>query len=200
LRVATDTGTIIAVDGSHLAVRLDGRRPRTINFDAASFDKFRHGYAGTIYKGQGETLDQTYLYHSDHWRAAPSYVALTRHREKTELFVARNTTRNIGQLARQIGRPDERRAAAQFHLAAGQEIGPVRPMTAPEILAQLAGGGFARRTERMEREGRQSARRPVSDNLDIDKGPTPPARAETPYSRWGDGETPRIRAGRRLRP
>jgi hypothetical protein len=26
---------------------------------AGEFDKFRHGYAGTIYKGQGRTLDQT---------------------------------------------------------------------------------------------------------------------------------------------
>ena len=31
------------------AVRLDGRDGKTINFDAASFDQFRHGYAGTIY-------------------------------------------------------------------------------------------------------------------------------------------------------
>ena len=32
----------------------------------AAFDEFRHGYAGTIYRGQGKTLDQTYLYHSEH--------------------------------------------------------------------------------------------------------------------------------------
>ena len=34
---------------THLAVRLDGPQRKTINFDAASFDEFRHGYAGTIY-------------------------------------------------------------------------------------------------------------------------------------------------------
>ena len=56
--------------------------------------QFRHGYAGTIYRGQGRTLDQTYLYHSEHWRSAASYVALTRHRDKAELFVARNTARD----------------------------------------------------------------------------------------------------------
>ena len=66
------TGTIEAIDGTHLAVRLDGREGKTINFDAANFDNFRHGYAGTIYKGQGDTLDQAYLYHSEHWRSAPS--------------------------------------------------------------------------------------------------------------------------------
>ena len=49
------TGTIEAIDGTHLAVRLS--RPRgqdVINFDAANFDHFRHGYAGTVWKGQGD--------------------------------------------------------------------------------------------------------------------------------------------------
>src|SRR6185312_3247425 len=85
-------------------------------FDAARFDKFRHGYAGTIYKGQGRTLDQTYLYHSEHWRSAASYVALTRHRDKAELFVATNTAADLQQLARQVARVDERRAASQFNI------------------------------------------------------------------------------------
>ena len=50
--------------------------------EGGQFDQFRHGYAGTIYKGQGRTLDAVYLYHSHHWRSASSYVALTRHRER----------------------------------------------------------------------------------------------------------------------
>ena len=33
-------------------------------WSAAEFQGFRHGYAGTIYKGQGKTLDHTYLYHT----------------------------------------------------------------------------------------------------------------------------------------
>ena len=132
-----DTGTIEAIDGTHLAVRLGGRDPKTINFDAANVDQFRHGYAGTIYKGQGDTLDQCYLYHSEHWRSAPAYVALTRHKEKTELFVARNTAADIKELARQVSRADETRAASMFHQQ--QSIGPVRPMTAAEILAAFGG-------------------------------------------------------------
>jgi Ti-type conjugative transfer relaxase TraA len=135
-------GTIEAIDGTHIAVRLDGRQPKTINFDAANFDQFRHGDAGTIYKGEGKTLDQTYLNHSEHWRSAASYVALTRHRDKAELFVARNTAKDINQLARQMARTDERRAASMFHHR--QEIGPVRPLTAAEILAQFGGDSFGR--------------------------------------------------------
>src|SRR4051794_21873279 len=127
-----NAGTIEAMDGAHIAVKLDGRAGKVINFDAANFDQFRHGYAGTIYRGQGRTLDQTYLYHSEHWRSAASYVALTRHREKAELFVARNTAPDIKQLARQMARTDERRAASMFYPQ--QTLEPVRPLSAAEIL------------------------------------------------------------------
>lgn len=128
-------GTIAAIDGTHLAVQLDGSRGKTINFDAANFGHIKHGYAGTIYKGQGDTLDQTYLYHTEHWRSAPGYVALTRHRDKTALFVARNTAKDVTQLARQMGRVDERRAAVRFH---HQQMQPVKPLTPAEIHARFA--------------------------------------------------------------
>jgi Ti-type conjugative transfer relaxase TraA len=130
-------GTVEAIKDNRITVKLDGRHPKTITFDAGMFDKFRHGYAGTIYRGQGRTLDQTYLYHSEHWRSAASYVALTRHREKTELFVARNTAADVSKLARQMARTDERRAASMFHH--DQIIGPVRPLDPRELLARLAG-------------------------------------------------------------
>jgi Ti-type conjugative transfer relaxase TraA len=108
-------GTVQAIEDTRITLKLDGRREDIRTFDAKEFAKFRHGYAGTIYKGQGRTLDQSYLYHSEHWRSAASYVALTRHRDKAELFVARNTARDVRQLARQMARADDRRAASHFY-------------------------------------------------------------------------------------
>ena len=83
----------------------------------ADFEGFRHGYAGTIYKGQGKTLDRTYLYHTEHWRSAASYVALTRQRESAQVFVARETARDAGQLARQMGRGEVRAASVAWAAA-----------------------------------------------------------------------------------
>jgi len=129
-------GTVTAIDDGKITVQLDGKKAKAITFDPADFQKFRHGYAGTIYSGQGDTLDQTYLLHTEHWRSAPSYVGLTRHRERADLFVARNTAKDLNQLARQMGRQDERRAASQFH--AQQDLGPVRPLTPEEIHARFS--------------------------------------------------------------
>ena len=112
-------GTITDINGKTIHLQLDGREGRRIAFDASEFKDFRHGYAGTIYKGQGRTLDQTYLYHSEHWRSAASYVALTRHRDKAEVFVARNTARR----SERIGAADGARRQPKGRVALFSERG-----------------------------------------------------------------------------
>jgi len=140
-------GTIVRIeDDNRVTVALDGapgmpekRASFIAGKDPVSgeFDRFRHGYAGTIYKGQGKTLDQTYLYHSEHWRSASSYVALTRHRETVMVFAAMSTARDLGGLARQMARIDETRSASQFHAVENPEP-PARRRR-----AENGGGGAA---------------------------------------------------------
>ena len=110
-----NVGTITRLDPAtgEITATLDaaGKEGREVRWSAVDFEGFRHGYAGTIYKGQGKTLDRTYLYHTEHWRSAASYVALTRQRENAEMFVARETARDAGQLARQMARGEVRAAS-----------------------------------------------------------------------------------------
>jgi Ti-type conjugative transfer relaxase TraA len=137
-----NAGIVSGIKGSRLTVMLDGSGSACVEFDADAFNDFRHGYAGTIYKGQGRTIDQTYLYHSEHWRSAASYVALSRHREKAELFVARTTAANLGQLARQMGRIEERRAASHFYPCSEVTL-PVDPARSISPSADAIRDGFA---------------------------------------------------------
>ena len=115
-----NAGTITGLDADtgRVAVRLDaaaGKEGRTVTWSAADeFEGFRHGYAGTIYKGQGKTLDHTYLLHTHHWRAAASYVALTRQRESAQVFVSTETARDVHQLARQMARGEVRAASVAW--------------------------------------------------------------------------------------
>ena len=114
-----NVGTISAIDADTgvIRARLDataGQEGREVVWSASEFIGFRHGYAGTIYKGQGKTLDHTYLYHTHHWRSAASYVALTRQRENAQVFVARETTRDAVQLARQMARGEIRAASVAW--------------------------------------------------------------------------------------
>ena len=107
-----------------------------MSWSASEFAGFRHGYAGTIYKGQGKTLDHTYLMHTPHWRAASSYVALTRQRESAKVFAAVETARDIRQLARQIGRAEIKSASIAY--ATRDELTPAQKAYAAEQAREAA--------------------------------------------------------------
>jgi len=112
-----NAGTITGLDAAtgQVWVRLDapgGKEGRVVTWSATDeFDGFRHGYARTIYKGQGKTLDHTYILHTHHWRAAASYVALTRQRESAGVHQHRDgvgraaacTADGAGRGARGVG-------------------------------------------------------------------------------------------------
>lgn len=118
-RIDRRTGQIFAtLDGP------GGRPGREVTWNAYEFKGFRHGYAGTIHKGQGKTLDRTYLYHTAHWNASPSYVALTRQRKSAEIFVATQTAPDWRALARQMARTEIRSASLAW--ATRDEIPRVR--------------------------------------------------------------------------
>ena len=59
----------------------------------------------------------------------------------------REVASDLKQLARQMARLDERRAASQF-FHAGEQPGPVCPLTPMELLARLTGGSHERRYRR----------------------------------------------------
>lgn len=155
-----NAGVITRIDRNfgRISVELDaaaGREGRKVEWYASEFNGFRHGYAGTIYKGQGKTLDHTYLMHTHHWRAASSYVALTRQRESATIFVAMETARDLRQLARQIGRNEIKSASVAYatrdELTAEQrdreaqrmkmEQAPAREERAMSAQARAAGAG-----------------------------------------------------------
>ena len=160
-----NAGVITGIDArtGQVTARLDaaaGAEGREVTW-AAAFEGFRHGYAGTIYKGQGKTLDHTYLLHTHHWRAAASYVALTRQRESAQVFVAEDTARDARQLARQMGRGEIRAASVAW-----DTVDELRPE-----LRQRAGEG-----QGTSEAVRQAPPAPVAQP-DVRTGTADPARA-----------------------
>ena len=108
-------GKISNIDGALITFEKEnGNEPLTINTDV--FMDFRLGYAGTIYKGQGHTVDHTYIYHTSHWGQTNSYVALSRHKVDAHMFVA-GEYQNIDKLAKSLKRYDGKVSSLAFELA-----------------------------------------------------------------------------------
>ncbi|MEP1577193.1 AAA family ATPase [Roseibium album] len=83
-------GTVEAVSPDKVAVKLDGEETREMTFDPRSYRHFDHGYAVTIHKSQGATVDNAYVLASRSMDEHLSYVAMTRHRDQMRLYIKRD--------------------------------------------------------------------------------------------------------------
>ena len=64
-------------------------RVSEVKVDTHFYRHLDHGYASTIHKGQGATVDRTYVLAAPSFDRHLTYVALSRHRESTELHYSR---------------------------------------------------------------------------------------------------------------
>jgi hypothetical protein len=81
-------GTLERIEDGVLQVRLDGAGDKQVVVDAQQYQDFDYGYASTIHKSQGATVDRSYVLASRYFDRHTSYVALSRHRTSTALFYA----------------------------------------------------------------------------------------------------------------
>jgi ATP-dependent exoDNAse (exonuclease V) alpha subunit len=56
--------------------------------DSRFYQDLDHGYAATVYKAQGVTVDRSYVLATNHFDRHSSYVALSRHRDEARVFYA----------------------------------------------------------------------------------------------------------------
>ncbi|WP_319798242.1 Ti-type conjugative transfer relaxase TraA [Nitrobacter sp.] len=81
-------GTIEQVSEQSVSVRTDDGRG--ISFDLKDYDRIDHGYAATIHKAQGMTVDRAHVLATPGMDAHGSYVALSRHRDGMDLHYGRD--------------------------------------------------------------------------------------------------------------
>ncbi len=62
----------------------------SLTFDMGNYNHIDHGYATTIHKSQGATVDNTFVYASPYLNKHLTYVAFTRHKEDMQLYVDTN--------------------------------------------------------------------------------------------------------------
>jgi len=81
-------GTILNIENNQLKVKIDkeGAEESIIQFSTDRYNHLDYGYAATIHKGQGVTVDRSYVLASEYLDRHATYVAMSRHRESTELF------------------------------------------------------------------------------------------------------------------
>ncbi|AUW40859.1 Ti-type conjugative transfer relaxase TraA [Rhizobium leguminosarum] len=84
-------GTVVSTGDKRgdtlLTVRLDNGRDVVISED--SYRNVDHGYAATIHKSQGATVERTFVFATGMMDQHLTYVSMTRHRDRADLYAAK---------------------------------------------------------------------------------------------------------------
>lgn len=105
-------GTIEDVSRQSMSVRTDDGR--SIAFDLKDYDRIDHGYAATIHKAQGMTVDRTHVLATPGLDAHGSYVALSRHRDGMELHYGHDDFASRDKLIRTLSRDRAKDMASDY--------------------------------------------------------------------------------------
>lgn len=85
-------GTVTKTDQHHLTIALDDKdehdQSSEMTISINDYQDIEHGYATTIHKSQGATVDKSYVLASETMDRHLTYVAMTRHKQDTKLFVS----------------------------------------------------------------------------------------------------------------
>jgi hypothetical protein len=99
-------GTVTSVEPNALQVALDGKQHggRTLTVPTNDYQAIDHGYATTIHKTQGATVDRGFVLASQTMDRHLTYVAMTRHRDGVGLYAGRDEFKDTANLSATLSR------------------------------------------------------------------------------------------------
>lgn len=121
-------GTVEHVEEDRIVARLDGRGGDSVSIPTDSYQAIDHGYATTIHKNQGATVDRAFVLASSTMDRHLTYVAMTRHRDSVQLYSDSQEFANAGRLVDHGAAPYEhnRRARENYFVTLENDKGDQR--------------------------------------------------------------------------
>ncbi|UPK04478.1 Ti-type conjugative transfer relaxase TraA [Bradyrhizobium sp. 170] len=173
-------GTIEQVNAQSMTVQTDDGR--SVRFDLKDYNRIDHGYAATIHKAQGMTVDRAHILATPGMDAHGSYVALSRHRNNVDLHYGRDDFASQDRLVRTLSRDRAKDMALDYEPA--RSYAERRGITFRERVAEIVRKVVPERVRNMFDSlrpsaeavpGTESARRPQREALERKAGEDPEA-------------------------
>jgi Ti-type conjugative transfer relaxase TraA len=156
-------GTVAQVHGAgaaaegHLSIRLDSAQGpgagRAVEVSMADYAAVDHGYATTIHKSQGATVDRAYVLASGSMDRHLTYVAMTRHRDGVALYADRSEFSDMGALTARLSRAQLKETTLDYDRAGYAQRrgfgrgGPESEIVVPQALRQAERPTWERPTQ-----------------------------------------------------
>ncbi|WP_420139877.1 Ti-type conjugative transfer relaxase TraA [Sphingomonas sp.] len=105
-------GSVQSVSTARMSLMLDDGR--AVAFDLKDYAQIDHGYAATIHKAQGMTVDRVHVLATPGLDRHAAYVALSRHREVVALHYGQDDFADQGKLVRTLSRERAKDMASDY--------------------------------------------------------------------------------------
>jgi len=128
-------GTVESASAVRMAVQLDDGR--SVAFDIKDYAQIDHGYAATIHKAQGMTVDRTLVLATPGMDSHSAYVALSRHRDRVDLHYGQDDFADQGRLVRMLSRNRAKDMASDYAREPERQFAERRGITFRERIAEL---------------------------------------------------------------
>jgi Ti-type conjugative transfer relaxase TraA len=129
-------GTVERVSERHMAVRTD--IGHSVAFDTKDYRDLDHGYAATIHKAQGMTVDRAYVLATPGMDSHGAYVSLSRHRDGVQLHYGGDDFKDQSRLVRALSRDRAKDMATDYERAdPAQQFAERRGITFGERVAEI---------------------------------------------------------------
>ncbi|MHB1101731.1 MAG: Ti-type conjugative transfer relaxase TraA [Devosia sp.] len=103
-----------AAPGRIVAAIGEGEARRRIDIDQRTYRNLDHGYATTVHKSQGATVDRVQVLASLSLDRHLTYVAMTRHREDVALYYGKRSFAMAGGLTKILARRDAKETTLDY--------------------------------------------------------------------------------------
>jgi len=138
-------GTVEDVTRHSMRVTLDGLERASVAFMVKDYASLDYGYAATVHKAQGVTVDKTFVLATPSMDRHLAYVGMTRHRDGVEVYAGRDEFKSFDDLKERLSRARPKDMTLDYvqrrglDVVTGQEKQrqvPTRERSVPEPSAQ----------------------------------------------------------------
>ncbi|MCI4685060.1 ATP-binding domain-containing protein, partial [Rhodoblastus acidophilus] len=202
-------GEVTGVSEGRLMARLDSAegpgRGREVSVAMSDYAAIDHGYATTIHKSQGATVDRAYVLASEGMDRHLTYVAMTRHREDAMLYAGRDEFKGVRDLRERLSRSGAKETTLDYAERRGiaAELGIASRIEVPRRVQELGRAALsdddrARAEKEARREKGRRDRPAPEQNGGRPPGPAP-ARPDAIAARQTEQDSLARRAPREAR-
>lgn len=105
-------GTLESAAQNEFRVRLDNGK--TVAFCPDEYNRFQLGYAATVHKSQGVTVDRAFVLATPHFDRHTTYVAMSRHKEQVKLYASARDFKTKARLYQSLGKTGGKLSTLDF--------------------------------------------------------------------------------------